>query len=278
MKEKTGRSYDALARRLGVSKSTLHRYCSGEGVPPSFTLLEQFARECQASQTQILELHRRWMRVQAVQIPEAEPGPRQPAERPDDRLTFPVPVLPASPDPSDSSDSSDSPAPSVPPRNARGRRTILRRSRAWSVAALAILVMGGILVWRLGDHFGADAESVKSCTERGGVKHTDARHDHYAWIRDFMCANRPETPLYLTVDGRERIGTLETQRSWFVCWELGRVQGGEATVWYYTQGDRTEPGGERWEGWGFAEAEHVDVSAHPPPNMPRCQFDSTLPE
>ncbi|MFF0312828.1 hypothetical protein ACFYSC_35860 [Streptosporangium sp. NPDC004379] len=139
---------------------------------------------------------------------------------------------------------------------------------------LVLLVMGVILVWRLGDPFGADAESARSCTERGGAKHTDPGHERDVWTRDFVCPNLPNTPLYLTVDGTERIGTLETQRSWFVCWELGRVQGGEATIWYYTQGDRSEPGSERWEGWGFARAERVDVSAHPPPNMPRCQFAS----
>ncbi|WP_203981923.1 hypothetical protein [Sphaerisporangium rufum] len=134
--------------------------------------------------------------------------------------------------------------------------------------------MCAFTVWRLDDRSSADAESAKSCTERGGVRHSDARHGGYTWTEDFMCENRPETPLYLTVDGAERVGTLETRRSWFVCWELGRVQDGRAPVWYYTQGDRTEPGGERWEGWGFAGAERLEVSAHPPPNMPRCRFES----
>jgi transcriptional regulator with XRE-family HTH domain len=34
LKVRTGRGYEALARRVGVSRSTLRRYCRGEAVPP----------------------------------------------------------------------------------------------------------------------------------------------------------------------------------------------------------------------------------------------------
>ncbi|MFC4894061.1 helix-turn-helix domain-containing protein [Streptosporangium amethystogenes subsp. fukuiense] len=67
LKAKTGRSYDALAKRLGISKSALHRYCSGDGVPPRFTVLEQFAKECRANRQELAELHRRWVRAQATE-------------------------------------------------------------------------------------------------------------------------------------------------------------------------------------------------------------------
>ncbi|WP_169807638.1 helix-turn-helix domain-containing protein [Herbidospora mongoliensis] len=237
LKDKTGRSYDALAKRLGVGKSTLHRYCSGEGVPPRFTLLEQFARECQAGQTEIVELHRRWVRAHTVQAPELE----QPAEPP-------APPLPPPP-----------PAEPVPRRN----RTW------WTVVGLAALIVGGFLIWRLGQGVTADADTANHCTERSGVKHVDARQGG-VWTKDFVCVNRPDTPLYVNVGSTEKIAVLDTPKSWFVCWELGRVQGDGGRVWYYTRGDRSEPGKERWEGWGYVGSEHVDATTHPLPNMPRC--------
>ena len=36
LKGRTDRSYAALARRLNMNASTLHRYCSGEAVPLGF--------------------------------------------------------------------------------------------------------------------------------------------------------------------------------------------------------------------------------------------------
>ncbi|WP_214105206.1 helix-turn-helix domain-containing protein [Acrocarpospora catenulata] len=237
LKDKTGRSYDALAKRLNVGKSTLHRYCSGEGVPPRFTLLEQFAKECQASQAEIIELHQRWVRAQTVPLPEAEFGAQQ-------RVETPLP---------------DSPPP------------VLRKTRTWwTLAGLTALLLATVLIWRLGQDFSADAETAHHCTERSGVKHVDARQGGHVWTRDFVCANRPDTPLYLDVDSTEKVAVLDTPKSWFVCWRLGRVQGDGGRVWYYTRGDRAEPGKERWEGWGFVGSEHVDATIHPLPNMPQC--------
>lgn len=48
LKDGTERSYGALARRLNVSASTLHRYCSGTAVPTDFTPLKRFAMLCGA--------------------------------------------------------------------------------------------------------------------------------------------------------------------------------------------------------------------------------------
>ncbi|WP_425542255.1 helix-turn-helix domain-containing protein [Acrocarpospora corrugata] len=131
LKDKTGRSYDALARRLGVGKSTLHRYCSGEGVPPRFTLLEQFAKECRASQAEVIELHQRWVRAQTVQAPEPETGADQPVERPEGRETAPDQPLPRRRTPRPRRENRASLRRSCP-RDARGRRW--RGWRPWSRA------------------------------------------------------------------------------------------------------------------------------------------------
>ncbi|MGW1930460.1 helix-turn-helix domain-containing protein [Streptomyces sp. NPDC001919] len=43
LKARDGRSYEALGRRLSVSASTLHRYCSGATVPEEFAVVERLA-------------------------------------------------------------------------------------------------------------------------------------------------------------------------------------------------------------------------------------------
>ncbi|WP_432057925.1 helix-turn-helix domain-containing protein [Streptomyces sp. bgisy022] len=60
-KERTDRSYGALARRLGMNTSTLHRYCAGEAVPVDFAPVERFAALCGATREERLELHHRWL-------------------------------------------------------------------------------------------------------------------------------------------------------------------------------------------------------------------------
>lgn len=60
LKVRTNRSYEALSRRIGVSSSTLHRYCSGEVVPPSYEVIARFGKACGASRQEAEELLRYW--------------------------------------------------------------------------------------------------------------------------------------------------------------------------------------------------------------------------
>jgi transcriptional regulator with XRE-family HTH domain len=77
LKERSGLSYGALGKRLHMSGSTLHRYVSGEVVPVEFAPVERLARVCRATPEELLELHRRWIRADAlrgVRKEEAEGG------------------------------------------------------------------------------------------------------------------------------------------------------------------------------------------------------------
>ncbi|MGW7609284.1 helix-turn-helix domain-containing protein [Streptomyces sp. NPDC054766] len=79
LKERTDRSYAALARRLGMNASTLHRYCAGEAVPLDFSGIERFAALCGASPEERVELHRRWiLAVAARQRPRPSDARRAP--------------------------------------------------------------------------------------------------------------------------------------------------------------------------------------------------------
>ncbi|MFI8828418.1 helix-turn-helix domain-containing protein [Streptomyces sp. NPDC053431] len=61
LKDRSGLSYGALAKRLHVSTSTLHRYCNGDAVPAEFAPVERLGRMCGASREELVELHRAWI-------------------------------------------------------------------------------------------------------------------------------------------------------------------------------------------------------------------------
>ncbi|TVZ81431.1 helix-turn-helix transcriptional regulator [Streptomyces sp. BK340] len=66
LKERSGRSYGALGKRLHISTSTVHRYCNGTTVPNDYAPLERLARVCGATRDELVELHRRWILADAA--------------------------------------------------------------------------------------------------------------------------------------------------------------------------------------------------------------------
>ncbi|WP_225859189.1 helix-turn-helix domain-containing protein [Streptomyces albicerus] len=76
LKARTDRSYGALARRVNMNTSTLHRYCAGDAVPLDFAPVERFAALCEATPAERLELHRLWIgAVAARQRPRSAGSP-----------------------------------------------------------------------------------------------------------------------------------------------------------------------------------------------------------
>ncbi|MGW3627727.1 helix-turn-helix domain-containing protein [Streptomyces sp. NPDC000880] len=65
IRDGSGRSYGALARRVGVSASTLHRYCAGQTVPLEFAPVERLARLCGCAGDDLVALHRLWVMADA---------------------------------------------------------------------------------------------------------------------------------------------------------------------------------------------------------------------
>ncbi|MCF2529413.1 helix-turn-helix domain-containing protein [Yinghuangia soli] len=66
LKERSGLSYGVLGKRLHLSGSTLHRYVNGDAVPTDYAPVERFARLCGATSEELVELHRRWVRADAL--------------------------------------------------------------------------------------------------------------------------------------------------------------------------------------------------------------------
>lgn len=78
LKERRGTSFEALARRTGLTRSTAHRYCKGQTVPTSFAPLERLARACGADRREMAELFLAWHR--AVESTRAVHDPRAPEQ------------------------------------------------------------------------------------------------------------------------------------------------------------------------------------------------------
>ncbi|RKT53651.1 helix-turn-helix domain-containing protein [Saccharothrix australiensis] len=90
LKQRSGLSYQELARRTFTSSSTLHRYCRGTVVPGDFGIVARIAEECAADPDDLARLVRCW---QAITRPAPPAGPPPGDSAPaDSALAGSVPV------------------------------------------------------------------------------------------------------------------------------------------------------------------------------------------
>ncbi|CAL9291641.1 helix-turn-helix domain-containing protein [Streptomyces sp. SudanB25_2051] len=75
LKARDGRSYEALGRRLSVSASTLHRYCSGATVPEEFAVVDRLALLCGADEEERRLLEAAWTEADRTRRRTASPAP-----------------------------------------------------------------------------------------------------------------------------------------------------------------------------------------------------------
>ncbi|WP_369030323.1 helix-turn-helix domain-containing protein [Streptomyces adonidis] len=140
LKERTDRSYAALARRLDMNASTLHRYCAGGTVPLDYAGIERFAGLCGASPEERVELHRRWiLAVAARQRSRPSDTPHAP-HAPTSTVAPAVSTSPTTPP-------DETPEPTVPaaPQPHAGRPLRLRRpARAIALAASCAVALAGL--------------------------------------------------------------------------------------------------------------------------------------
>ena len=176
LKDRSGLSYGALAKRLHMSTSTLHRYCNGDAVPTDYAPVERFARLCKAAPEELVELHRSWVLAgaartreraanEAVSAADADQG--RPTEAPGDAdrdgdgpamgsgvgpgaVPVPAPVPAPSPiSPDGTIGARPDPEPAEPsayelgpaPRTAAVTRRLSERRRRAVVASAAVVVL-----------------------------------------------------------------------------------------------------------------------------------------
>ncbi|MFE1438115.1 helix-turn-helix domain-containing protein [Streptomyces sp. NPDC058739] len=200
LKERTDRSYAALARRLGMSASTLHRYCAGEAVPLSFTGIERFAALCGASPEERVELHRRWILAVAA---------RQRPGTSDARRTQTPQDLPGT------TASAASASPDIQAKEAERPRR--RPSRSMALAAVLAVALAGLTTSAAGPNPG------------GGEPSPSAR-----------TAPEPSAPAPLTWTANSHLWQLECDHDYVIDKPPGQVPPPptpqDAEVWAVSQG------------------------------------------
>ncbi|MGW5675922.1 helix-turn-helix domain-containing protein [Streptomyces sp. NPDC003860] len=171
LREGSGRSYGSLARRVGVSASTLHRYCSGATVPQEFAPVERLARLCGCSGEALVELHGAWVRADAERTLRVEAATtragreRRPA--PQNPSSAPVPLAPQSqPQPQLSAGTaallpSDTVVLAVDPARRSVRRRVTRRA-AYAGAAATVLAVSLALLATLEQRTAPSADRTRS--------------------------------------------------------------------------------------------------------------------
>lgn len=132
-------SYEVLAQKTGISRSSLHRYCAGTSVPQDYGPAHRIAMVCGASPTELRELHRLWALADAER---AGNDPVEDMEEGTEEVEGPGPEAP----PIDPPDPGPGPDTSPAPVRSRGRRRLVMTSAvtalvltlvAWGVSTLS---------------------------------------------------------------------------------------------------------------------------------------------
>ncbi|WP_459751849.1 helix-turn-helix domain-containing protein [Streptomyces sennicomposti] len=111
LKQRSGLSYGALGKRLHMSASTVHRYVSGDVVPTDYAPVERLARVCRATPEELLELHRRWLRADALRgVKTGGPAAAEVRERQPEPAREATPAPEPDPSPAPEPDPSSEPA------------------------------------------------------------------------------------------------------------------------------------------------------------------------
>ncbi|MEV8588102.1 helix-turn-helix domain-containing protein [Streptomyces sp. NPDC051180] len=150
LKARDGRSYEALGRRLSVSASTLHRYCSGATVPEEFAVVDRLALLCGADEEERRALEAAWARADGARRPPApEPGAEPAPEPGPEPLPEPVPAPTPVPAPEAVSEPELEPVRARGPGLPAGRR---RHRWGWAgvvggaLAVVATVTLGAVLL------------------------------------------------------------------------------------------------------------------------------------
>ncbi|MEU7132728.1 helix-turn-helix transcriptional regulator [Streptomyces sp. NPDC046261] len=164
LKERSGLSYGALAKRLHVSTSTLHRYCNGSAVPTEFAPVERLARLCKATPQELMEVHRRWIVADATRGRKPQSPPQSPPESETEAETQAEPLTPPVPP-----ETTTAPPPPVRPRRGRPPRKVLITALS-AVAAVTVLGVAALSTPLLGGDPGEDATGrpVGAASSPGG--------------------------------------------------------------------------------------------------------------
>ena len=160
LKERSGLSYDALAQRAGISRSSLHRYCAASSVPQDYGVLHRIATACGAASAELRELHRLWA------LADAERERRAPQEEPGEEAAPAAPVSAgADQEPATVSRTLPTQGPASAPGNQEPtpkRGQLPANRRAIALTAVAAVTVLGTVGWAMSLTSGPDEKAEKS--------------------------------------------------------------------------------------------------------------------
>ncbi|MEU7069531.1 helix-turn-helix transcriptional regulator [Streptomyces narbonensis] len=235
LKARDGRSYEALGRRLSVSASTLHRYCSGATVPEEFAVVDRLALLCGADEEERRTLEAAWTRADGARRPPVpEPGP-EPAPEPAAQPTpgpgaepkpapEPAPAPEAAPEPAP--EPASEPEPELEPVHARvPGLPPERRRRRWgwvgvvggALAVVGTVTLGAVLLpgktperateppapltWTVGSHLWGNGCGHTYLAERTPPPPPEAA-DARSWATAQGAVHGGETLVRVSVQGK----------------------------------------------------------------------------
>src|SRR3954451_7841344 len=152
-----------------------------------------------------------------------------------------------------------------------------RNTRSWlgRICSLAVLMTGSVIL--LGWSPSANAGSCKPTAGRRTDPNTG-----WHWNTLWYCGNSAGAAVYADANSDTRTGTMNSTKSWFVCYKTGEYHAGQNNVWYYTLGDVAVANLVMHEGthvgaWGYMPALIVFTTPDPWPNIPPCPKNSPPP-
>ncbi|WP_425830884.1 helix-turn-helix domain-containing protein [Streptomyces fractus] len=170
LKDRSGLSYGALAKRLHMSTSTLHRYCNGTAVPTDYAPVERLARLCKATPDELVTLHRHWILADATRgkKPASQAPPaieaRGPGQSPATSTTPPANEAPDDPEPL---------VTATPPAAPRRRPALIASAAAITILAATALAVN--LGHRSGDG-DSDRQQAAGATASGSPSARQGAH------------------------------------------------------------------------------------------------------
>ncbi|MFE4697374.1 helix-turn-helix domain-containing protein [Streptomyces sp. NPDC056738] len=170
LKDRSGRGYDRLGKEAGVSGSSLHRYCSGLGVPGDYRVVHSFGKVCGASPEELRELHRLWALADtdrnvpaaataagttAPAVPtgegEGEPGPKAASAKVASAAEAPAGSAGTAPGPGDAVAPQTDTAGAGEPRRGRLPEKLSSRFAVLAAAVVAVTGLVAGFVWMPAD-------------------------------------------------------------------------------------------------------------------------------
>ncbi|MEV7199864.1 helix-turn-helix domain-containing protein [Streptomyces griseoluteus] len=200
LKQRSGLSYEALAKRAHMSTSTLHRYCRGDGVPADYAVVSRMARLCGATPEELVELHRRWVLADAAR----ERGRRAAASEPG---ASGVPVPPAS----------EEGAPRVPAATSVEEPSRRPRRKHWPLIAAAVALVVTVATALTLDRDDGDPSAPGTAPGRATAAPLTVSTRTYGWD-DPQCegkylVDRPPAEVAPPVMGQDVPGWVKAHRA-----------------------------------------------------------------